>query len=269
MGACYALEIKGRVYVGITTKTAEERFAGHCREARSGRWNFPLYNALRKHGAESVTIHVLAESEDWPTLCAYERMFIALFGSQHRALGYNRTSGGDGVPDLSEEAREKISVATAAASRVRWANDPEYREKMRAKGRERWTDPEYREKMRTISTTVRREQWANDPTYREKMRQANREKKPRALAALYASVEDYGEFTAIGCPDPTDLVDRVRVAVLRSPMNSRRLAKAVGTGVNTIYRFVHREGHPTEPTLRRLAEALGVTDDQTFSTVMM
>lgn len=113
MGVCYLLEFPGgKIYVGATTKTAAARFAGHCKDATRG-LRRPLYNAIRKYGPERVTVHTLAESEDWPTLCMYERMFIALFGSQHRALGFNATSGGEGCPDPSEDVRAKNSAAVS------------------------------------------------------------------------------------------------------------------------------------------------------------
>lgn len=242
MGACYLIQFpNGKVYVGITTKTASERFLTHCVDASGSRKNRPLHNALRKHGTDSVTVHTLAESEEWATLCAYERMFIALFGSQIRALGYNATSGGDGAPDLSEEAREKMSRSS----------------------RKRWTAPEFRERISTAVGIASRELWT-DPEYRLKVSTASRasglQQKPRALAALYASVEDYGEFTAIGVPDPTDFIDRVRAAIHQSPMGYEQLAKVAGMWMGTIRRFATRESHPTDATLRRLADALGVEE---------
>ena len=222
MGACYLLEFpNGKVYVGITTKTVGERFAEHCVSIRRTRYrHYPLYRAMRKYGPESMTIHTLAESEDWPTLCEYERTFIALFGSQHRTLGYNMTSGGDGVSDPSDEAREKVSIAVAVASRTRWA------------------DPEYREKMTT----------------------ARRQRKARALVALAENVPDYGEYAGMGIAEPVDLVDRVRVAVQCSSLGSKQLAWASGVSQMAIHYFTTRQRHPSDATLHRLAEALGVAE---------
>lgn len=166
MGACYLLLFpSGKVYVGITSKTANERFAEHCK-AR-GSLNRPLYNALHKHGSACVTVHTLAESEDWVELCRLERHFIALFGSQHRALGYNCTSGGDGVVNLSEDsmARKK------QASRENWAS-AEYREKISRSMIECWESEEYRMRFNSTYARIR-------------------------LGAV-ADVPDYGEFTGIG-----------------------------------------------------------------------
>lgn len=240
------------MYVGVTAKTVEERFAGHCREAFSNRsQHYPLYLALRKYGPASVTVHTLAGSEDWAELCQYERMFIALFGSQDRALGYNRTSGGDGMPDPSDDVREKMSTAC----RARWA-DLKYREKMSNAARKQWARPERRERM----SAANREQWANDPEYREKMAAVRLQQKPRALAALSENLPDYGAFINMGYTEPVDFVDRVRVAVQRSPMGYEQLARASGVGRTAVRQFATRQRHPTDSTLRRLAEVLGVPD---------
>lgn len=281
MAACYLLEFpNGKVYVGITTKTPVERFERHCKDARTGRRNYPLYCALRKHGPESVTIHTLAESEDWAELCRYERMFIAFYGCNRRGNGYNATSGGEGVPDYNppeevrekmrtaarerwgrEEYRAKVSAAVSDVLRINWT-DPAYREKITAACRvslgKRWdNDPAYRAKMHTSV----RERWANNPNYRHKMVEVACNQKAHTLAALDASIPDYGEDAGIDAV-PLDLVESVRVAVWRSPMGYKQLAKVSGVGSTTIHDFATRAKHPRDATLRRLAEALGVADDQ-------
>jgi predicted GIY-YIG superfamily endonuclease len=281
MGACYLLQFpNGKVYVGITTKTASERFAEHVRASRKTRHSRRVvYNALRKYGPESVAIYTLAESEDWAELCRWERHFIVLFGSQERALGYNQTSGGDGLPDLSHEALEKRRQSWAdpatrskrihgmkaawldpkhrarvqSASRASWES-LERRKRGMAAATASWADPASRERREAAIRTL----WKSSE-FRDKHRSACRPK-AHALAALIATVEDYGKFTAVGCPDPTDFVDRVRMAVLQSPTGSVLLGRMAGVSAATICNFVNRSSHPTVATLHRLAEALGVTE---------
>lgn len=259
MGACYLLEFpSGKVYVGITTKTAAARFVKHCWDARH-RTQRPVYHAIRKYGPDSITVHTLAESEDWMELCQYERMFIAFYGSNERENGYNLTSGGEGVPDPSEEVREKMRVV----SRDNWT-DPEYRERVsagyRAARRTQWDDPKYREKM----TATNRDRWYNSsPEYRERFAAAAREagcrRKARDLAAFDASIPDYGEDAGFDVV-PLDFVESVRVAILRHPLGYRQLSRTVEVSGATIHNFATRRCHPTDATLRRLAEALGVAE---------
>lgn len=248
MGACYLLAFpNGKVYVGITTKTVAERFREHCHTSRRQRHaHYPLYRALRKHGPASVTIHTLAESEDWPTLCLYERMFIAFYGSNRKGVGYNATEGGEGMMGLSEELRARIN----AASSERWQN-PSYREKI---GRNLLLGREH-------AGTASRIRWSN-PVYRDRAIQYNREQKLRALEALAASVDDYGEYAGMGIAEPVDFEDRVRVAVQRSHLGYKQLARATAMSSRTVCYFATRIEYPSDATLRRLAVALGVPDEE-------
>jgi uncharacterized protein YerC len=256
MGCCYLLEFpNGKVYVGITTKTVEERFAGHCK--KSHRQQRSLYCAMHKYGAASITAHTLAESEDWAELCRYERMFIAFYGSNQRGSGYNMTCGGEGVAGLSEELREVRS----RNARRQW-DDPERRQRRRAEAaraaRKAWNNPVICERLRD----ARRKQW-EDPEYRAAMVSVARQQKPRALAALAENVPDYGIYTGMGYTEPVEFVDRVRVALLRSHRSYKDIAKTTGVGFVTISNIsTGKTAYPTDATLRRLAGALGVADDQ-------
>ena len=86
-------------YVGITSKTAAERFREHCCEKQRR----AVHHAIHKYGKENVTVTVLATlnatAEDydicWKMLCVAEQRMIAhydTFGEN----GYNMTLGGDG-----------------------------------------------------------------------------------------------------------------------------------------------------------------------------
>lgn len=220
MGACYLLQFpNGKVYVGITLRAVAERFAEHCKLARSGK-NRPLYNALSKYGPASVTIHTLAESEDWDSLQRYERTFILFYGSNRKGIGYNGTEGGDGVHGLSDESRAQL----AASSRVR---------------------------------AIR--QWS-DPLHREKMTRAACDRKRRSLDALNATHHDYGEYTGVGVLGPVDYEDRVRAALQSSPYGRKQLAQLAGVGDASVKRCSARKGNIRPATLQRLAVALGVTE---------
>ena len=62
----YELVVKGKSYVGITAKTEStvnksvlSRFAKHTYRARTEDKTWPLYDAMRKHGAESFEVFIL------------------------------------------------------------------------------------------------------------------------------------------------------------------------------------------------------------------
>lgn len=112
MGCLYKLTSpSGKSYIGITSKTFDERWSKHVEHSLGKRDNGALYGAMRKYGIDSFTKEVLSYSDDWSELCRMEITAIA----QHSTLapnGYNISSGGDGVQGVRDEATKmKISVA--------------------------------------------------------------------------------------------------------------------------------------------------------------
>lgn len=109
--------VNGKAYVGKTSfpEAATEKLARrkreHLSEACRDRLNSHLYNAIRKYGFERFTFEVLEEFETAEEAYAAERRLIAALGTTDRSIGYNATSGGEGVTGLSPERRRKISDA--------------------------------------------------------------------------------------------------------------------------------------------------------------
>lgn len=54
-------KVNGKIYIGYTEKSIEERFAQHCGDARSARPTRPLISAIKKYGPDSFTIEALYE----------------------------------------------------------------------------------------------------------------------------------------------------------------------------------------------------------------
>jgi hypothetical protein len=85
-------DINGKIYIGQTSRTLEERFAEHCYEARVERFkDRPLYAAMIKYGIDHFHIEKIEE-----TNTPYEReaFWIEYYGTFKN--GYNATLGGDG-----------------------------------------------------------------------------------------------------------------------------------------------------------------------------
>jgi len=102
--------INGKIYIGKTTRTIEERFQGHIYDANRQRRTY-LHRAIRKYGTDAFTITELEsgfDSED--ALNEAEIRYISELNPH-----YNMTAGGDGKSGFtftqSEEARKKISDA--------------------------------------------------------------------------------------------------------------------------------------------------------------
>jgi group I intron endonuclease len=99
----------GKSYIGVTSKTAQERFKQHCKQSRKKN---PCQLAIHKYGKENVIINILAECDNWELLCLAEQEAIEKFKTKSPS-GYNLTDGGDGIAGfkLSDATKHKMSIA--------------------------------------------------------------------------------------------------------------------------------------------------------------
>lgn len=126
MGCLYQLTSPaGKRYLGITTKTAEQRFASHIAAMFCGRRG-ALYSALRKYKPGNFKIETLVIANDWDYLANLETRAIAAFETK-APFGYNLTNGGEGV--IGYELDEIDRKAISNAQRKRY-EDPAQRQKL-------------------------------------------------------------------------------------------------------------------------------------------
>lgn len=110
MGIIYLIRspnMKG--YVGQTTKTFEERMAGH--KSAAGNKNKTdgcraLNSAIRKYGWENMTKEVIILCND-EMLDQYEVIFVKKFDTLS-PNGYNLTTGGDSKKEYSQDTIDKM-----------------------------------------------------------------------------------------------------------------------------------------------------------------
>jgi group I intron endonuclease len=100
--------IDGKLYVGKTEKTVQERWDAHLANARKRKHQEYLYRAIRKHGPENFHVQCLAEAQSTEELNQLERSWILVLNTI-APHGYNMTFGGDGVPGTPEVC-EKIRL---------------------------------------------------------------------------------------------------------------------------------------------------------------
>ena len=103
----------GKSYIGQTHKTPEERYKGHCRDARNG-GEYPVHYAIKKYGKESVKIETICEADSQENLDELEIKYIADFNSlKDNGKGYNQTIGGGGTVGykFTDEQRKNARVA--------------------------------------------------------------------------------------------------------------------------------------------------------------
>ena len=84
--------INGKIYIGKTEATIEERFKEHCKDAFSrNKEKRPLYAAMRKYGIHNFKVELIEET-DRPN----EREIYWIEQKRSFKNGYNATLGGDG-----------------------------------------------------------------------------------------------------------------------------------------------------------------------------
>lgn len=100
--------VNGKVYVGKTEKSVEQRFYEHKGNARRG-GEFRLSQAIRKHGHENFSISEI-EKVTGEIAADRERFWIAHHRSKQYAHGYNMTDGGEGASGrlLSEDSHLRM-----------------------------------------------------------------------------------------------------------------------------------------------------------------
>jgi hypothetical protein len=98
-------DITSEGYVGITTKTPEQRFNIHCNNTKKG-LNYNINKAINKYGKENIIVETLCitspEHARWLELKLRPEAFI----------GWNIQRGGVGNPVVSDVTR-KLSVVKA------------------------------------------------------------------------------------------------------------------------------------------------------------
>jgi predicted GIY-YIG superfamily endonuclease len=114
MGELYRLDFaNGKSYIGITTRSARERFNGHrsrCRSNKGG--DAALYHAWRKHGEPKLVVLAVVEDRDLPeTEVRAIKAFSTLVPN-----GYNVTEGGDTSPMVLPEIAAKVSATKSGVS---------------------------------------------------------------------------------------------------------------------------------------------------------
>ena len=105
----------GKVYVGKTSKTLEERWTKHLQCARQG-VPYYFYNAIRKYGPSIFVIRLLCSVEEEKYSGDLEKKYILLFQSHRPENGYNSTLGGEGVTP-NEETKQKIRISNTGQKR--------------------------------------------------------------------------------------------------------------------------------------------------------
>ena len=125
MGCIYLAKsiTTGKVYIGKTIRSMEDRRAQHLATARAGK-GYRFHRAIRKYGEADFEWTILAESKRNSELFSMEERFIAEYASTKRAFGYNVTPGGsqwDGTVYGNEAMRKLCRDYAEVCGLNEWA----------------------------------------------------------------------------------------------------------------------------------------------------
>ena len=136
MGTLYKLDFaNGKSYIGITTKSAETRFAQHRKSSVKGS-RLAVHCAWRKHGEPALTTLAVLEDAD---LAAAEIRAIKVFNTL-LPNGYNTLEGGQMSPLLNKSVAAKVSASMVGnKSSVGRSLSDEHKAKIGASSRGRKT----------------------------------------------------------------------------------------------------------------------------------
>ncbi|HDR7263621.1 GIY-YIG nuclease family protein [Bacillus sp. CH_203] len=107
-------EVNGKVYIGQTRRTNEERWAEHHKDYKnpnSSNYNCVFYRAIRKYGWENFTFDVIDSVVSQEELDSKEKHWIKFYDSfANNGKGYNSTNGGEST-EFSRESRVKMAMS--------------------------------------------------------------------------------------------------------------------------------------------------------------
>lgn len=112
--------LNDKVYIGITTRTIEERFQEH-KYRLNERKHLHLYSSMIKYGVQNFKVEELEKCDSIESLFTKEREWIKKFDSTNPDIGYNNTNGGEGferietddefIAQLYLETRSYVKIA--------------------------------------------------------------------------------------------------------------------------------------------------------------
>jgi group I intron endonuclease len=106
-------KVSGKIYVGVTTKTLNERLLAHLYRGNLEKSAFQ--KALKKYGVDGFLAEVIDTASSKEELFEKETYWIKTLDCIS-PKGYNLTVGGGGIVEMLPEIREKISRSKTGKS---------------------------------------------------------------------------------------------------------------------------------------------------------
>ena len=98
---CYTNKTNYKKYIGITSRSIEEREANHIYESKNKSnkcYNSPFKRAIRKYGIQGFTREIIDKTDTLEKACELEKFYIKKYKTYYKyknSNGYNATIGGE------------------------------------------------------------------------------------------------------------------------------------------------------------------------------
>ena len=107
--------INGKVYIGQTTTSLEQRKREHEYRAHSEKRQTYFYNALNLYGSKNFKWEIIEKNIEFNELNDREKYWIFQYKSNLKDFGYNMTKGGDNADNLNKWRKENPELASLEA----------------------------------------------------------------------------------------------------------------------------------------------------------
>lgn len=88
-------KINNKIYIGLTSKTLEERWYQHYKDAIAYKDDYAFHAAIRKYGKENFNVEEIENNLTEEQAKEKEIYYIKFYNSYIKDNGYNMTFGGD------------------------------------------------------------------------------------------------------------------------------------------------------------------------------
>ena len=135
---CHQNKINGKRYIGVTSKTLEER-AG--RNAEGYRSTHAFYQAIQEFGWDNFSHEVLDTFESRTDAMRAEKAYIEKYSTGDPRYGYNRQRGGYPHTDATATAKESDRIRGIKETLHKQRGTTEMRGIMSERMQKVWDDP--------------------------------------------------------------------------------------------------------------------------------
>lgn len=166
----YALIFEnGKIYVGITIRTTEERKREHIYCSRNRAPKYMLHKAIKLYGEDSFEMITLETTKNKDELKLLEKKYIKEYNTYfENGFGYNMSFGGEG--NFGYKFTDEIKLKMSETRKELIKNNPEIVEKWKESMKNYWT-----EEKKIAMSILKKEQHKNNPEIVEKWRKSRGE----------------------------------------------------------------------------------------------